>query len=399
MSLITDSKVAVAPDDHGEPMEKATVCVLPGDGVGPEVTSASVRALTAAQEKFDLEIELQHRLVGAAALEEEGVAISDETFALCERSDAVLFGAVGSPVGAIAQARAERPEQALYRLRRGLDLYANLRPIRPVPELHGVSPVRSEMLAGTDLLFVRELSSGLYYGHIESTPEKPSEIREVDGEPMAIDTLTYTHGEISRTARLAFDLARSRRGRVTSVDKANVLASSVLWRRVLDEVADEHPDVTLEHQLVDACAMRLIMQPSAFDVVVTENLFGDILTDEASVLTGSLGMLPSASLGHKATSGGWFGLYEPVHGSAPDIAGQDLANPIGAMLSAAMLLRHSLGHDRAAQAIEEAVRLVVGGGHRTADIAEPGTKVIGTEEMGRLVSQSILDAPGEAARA
>jgi 3-isopropylmalate dehydrogenase len=293
----------------------------------------------------------------------------------CHSSDALLFGAVGGSARYEGPNSKVQPERALFRLRKELELFANLRPVRPFNALLNASTIKPEILQGTDLLVVRELTGGLYFG-------KPSEIREAAHGYEAIDTMLYTEAEIERIVRTAFDLARGRRKKVTSVDKANVLSSSRLWRRIADRVAADNPDVTLEHLLVDACAMHLIRRPASFDVIVTENLFGDILTDEASMLAGSMGMLPSASLGTRTTQHGVFGLYEPIHGSAPDIAGQGKANPIAAILSAALLLRYSLGLQREANAIEVAVEQTINAGYRTEDLHEEGKKVIGTQEMG-----------------
>jgi 3-isopropylmalate dehydrogenase len=290
----------------------------------------------------------------------------------------VLLGAVGGPRWDDPDAMV-RPEQALFALRGGLELFANLRPVTILPALVPSSPVRPEVLEGVDLLIVRELTSGLYFG-------RPSEQRDTPEGRVGIDTLWYTETEIRRVVRLAFELARSRRGKLTSVDKANVLSTSRLWRKVVEEVRGEYPGVEVNHQLVDSCAMLLVRRPSSFDVLVTENLFGDILSDEAAVLAGSLGMLPSASVGDRRTAHGRFGLYEPIHGSAPDIAGRDLANPAGAILSAAMLLRWSLGLDAAAASVEAAVTAAIDDGYRTADLVpsdgdRTGLRVVGTREM------------------
>ncbi|MFE7437613.1 3-isopropylmalate dehydrogenase [Streptomyces tendae] len=373
-------------------MNDVTITVLPGDGVGPEVTAQAVRVLRATEKRFRHSFTVLRRPVGQEAVEAEGVALSDLTFATCAQSDAMLFGAVGSPPGGAVRDLAARPEHALFRLRKGFGLFANLRPVRPLPSLFGASPLKPEYLKDTDMVFVRELSSGIYYGHLDPVPGKPSEIRRSGAVEEAVDTLLYTAAQIEQVVRAAFELAARRRRKVTSVDKANVLSSSVLWREIVERVAPEHPDVTYEHLLVDACAMRLIRNPADLDVVVTENLFGDILTDEAAMLTGSLGMLPSASLGARRTRGGRFGLYEPVHGTAPDIAGQDRANPVGAILSAALLLRHSLGLHQEADAVEEAVKAVVGQGYRTEDIAESGCTLVGTREMGRAIRDALLEA-------
>ena len=304
----------------------------------------------------------------------------------CREADAVLLGACGGPKWDDPDASV-RPEQALFALRSGLGLFANLRPITVDPALVDSSPLRPELLEGVDCLIVRELTSGLYFG-------RPSEQRVTAEGRAAIDTLWYTEAEIQRIVTLAFELARTRRAKVTQVDKANVLATSRLWRKVTEEVHAGFPDVALEHRLVDSAAMLLAKSPAAFDVIVTENLFGDILSDEAAVISGSLGMLPSASIGSRETAHGRHGLYEPIHGSAPDIAGQDLANPLGTILSAAMLLRWSLGRAAAAEAIEAAVGDTLVDGYRTRDLvpsggAAAGTTVVGTREMARIVSERI----------
>ena len=369
-----------------------TIAVLPGDGIGPEVTEQAVRVLQAVGQRYGHSFILSKALVGVAAIQAEGDAISDATMKLCEQSDAILFGAVGGLPQDMADSKV-KPERALFRLRKGLQLFANLRPIRPFNALLNASNIKPEFLQGTDFLVVRELTGGLYYGHLEPLASKPSEIRKTAHGTEAIDTLIYTEDEIERIIRTAFDIARGRRKHVTSVDKANILSSSVLWRRVADRVAIEYPDVTLEHLLVDACAMHLIRRPASFDVIVTENLFGDILTDEASMLAGSMGMLPSASLGTRRTAHGLFGLYEPIHGSAPDIAGQGKANPIAAILSAAMLLRHSLGLIREAEEVETAVEVTIHEGYRTEDVREVGKEVVGTTDMGNRVLVHIITLP------
>ncbi len=361
-------------------METYTIAVLAGDGIGPEVTTEAARVLEAAVKQAGRTVALREALVGQAAIEREGAAISEETMALCQRSDAVLFGAVGG-AGVGNPNSKQQPEQALFRLRKDLELFANLRPVRPYPALVGASTLKRSVLSGVDLVVVRELTGGLYYG-------KPSEIRDgVDGKgASAVDTMAYTEEEIERIVRYAYTLAQGRRKRLTSVDKANVLSCSRLWRRVVDRVSADYPDVETRHLLVDSCAMALIRSPRDFDVIVTENMFGDILTDEASMLTGSMGMLPSASLGLRKTAHGHqFGLYEPIHGTAPDITGQGKANPLAAILSAALLLRYSLGLQRAAGAVERAVRQVIAQGYRTPDIARPGEQVVSTREMGAAV--------------
>lgn len=360
------------------------IVVLGGDGIGPEVTAEAVRVLRAVEQRFGLKLEMHEALVGQAAVDAEGVAITEETMDLCRASDAILFGAVGG--GGVSRPDVkDQPMYALFRLRKDFELFANLRPVRPLPALVGASALKRAVLRGVDLLVVRELTGGIYYG-------KPSAITEGPDGASAVDTMAYTEAEIERILRYAFDLARNRRQRLTSVDKANVLSCSLLWRRVADRVAKDYPDVTMRHMLVDACAMALIRQPAEFDVVVTENLFGDILTDEASMLAGSLGMLPSASLGTRRTAFGQYGLYEPIHGSAPDIAGQGKANPLAAILSLALLLRHSLGRERAARAVERAVRRTVAAGYRTADIAGVGGasgRVVSTVEMGTQVARLV----------
>ncbi|MFL5673556.1 MAG: 3-isopropylmalate dehydrogenase [Chloroflexota bacterium] len=351
------------------------VATIPGDGVGPEVIAAARRVVDVAGARFGFAVGWSELVVGGAAIDSFGVAIRDEDIAVCRAADAVLLGAVGGPKWSDPSASV-RPEQALFALRGGLGLFANLRPISVQPMLVGSSPLKPELLAGVDMVIVRELTGGLYFGdRTEAGPER--------GDRRAVDMLAYAEDEIERIVRLGFELARSRRGILTSVDKANVIATSRLWRRIADELATEYPDVRLSHQLVDSCAMLLIRRPADFDVIVTENLFGDILSDEAAVLAGSLGVLPSASLGERKTEHGTFGLYEPIHGSAPDIAGRDIANPIGTILSAAMMLRTSLGQTDAADAVEAAVATALADGWRTADLADAadpddGLVVVGT---------------------
>ncbi|GAC1372413.1 MAG: 3-isopropylmalate dehydrogenase [Ktedonobacteraceae bacterium] len=371
-------------------MGSYTITVLPGDGIGPEVTQQALNVLQAIAERYGHTFTFHTRLVGMAAIEAEGDAISDATLALCQQSDAILFGAVGGlPSYDTAKVKV-KPEQALFRLRKELQFFANLRPVKPLPELFAASSIKPAVLEGTDLLVVRELTGGLYYGHLEPpVPGKPSEIRRTAQGEEAIDTLLYTEAEIERIVRVAFEAARDRRKKVTSVDKANVLSSSVLWRRVAERVAADYPDIAFEHLLVGACAMHLIRRPASFDVIVTENLFGDILTDEASMLAGSLGMLPSASLGARQTAHGRLGLYEPIHGSAPDIAGQGKANPIAAILSAAMLLQYSLGLKQEARTVEEAVARTMQAGYRTEDLREEGKKVVNTTEMGQQIVRQL----------
>ncbi len=332
------------------------IVLLPGDGIGPEVLDAARQVALAAAERVGLTLTLESHLIGGVAIDEANDPLPDDTITACRQADAVMLGAVGGPKWSDPNAKV-RPEQGLLGLRRGLGLYANLRPVKVLPALIDASPLRAERVRGVDLLVVRELTGGIYFGQpkfIEATSS---------GGQRGVDTLEYTDHEIRRIVRLACELASERRGQVTSVDKANVLSSSRLWRKVADEVSREFPQVGVEHQLVDSAAMRLISHATAFDVIVTGNMFGDILTDEAAVIVGSLGLLPSASLG-----AGGPGLYEPIHGSAPDIAGKGIANPIGTVLSAAMMFRHSLGQADAASLIEGAVNRVLNEGARTADL-------------------------------
>jgi 3-isopropylmalate dehydrogenase len=355
---------------------------VPGDGIGPEVIAAGRRVLEAAGRLYGFGFKWQEILIGGIALETYGVPLRDQDLTACGEADAVYFGAIGDPKYDDPKLKA-RPEQALLALRKGLGLYANLRPVSVHPCLVASSPVRESLVTGVDMMIVRELTGGLYFGKPSGQTDGPNG-REV------VDTLAYTEGEIRRVVTLAFELARGRRKKLTSVDKANVLSSSRLWRTIVEEVKPEYPDVTVEHRLVDSCAMMLIQRPAAFDVIVTENLFGDILSDEASVLAGSLGMLPSASIGAKKTAYGLHGLYEPIHGSAPDIAGKDIANPLAAILSGAMMLRWSLGQMAAAEAIERAVAQVLDDGFRTPDLLAaagdaPSLKAVGTQAMGDVV--------------
>lgn len=370
----------------GEPHPAFRIAAIPGDGVGPEVTGAARRVLDAVAAMDGFRIEWTEIIAGGIGMDTYGAAIRAGDVEAAGAAHAILLGAVGGPKWDDPGA-AVRPEQALFALRGGLELFANLRPVRVHPALVPSSPLRPELLDGVDLLIVRELTSGLYFG-------RPSEERRTGDGRVAVDTLWYTEAEIRRVVRLAFELARGRRGRLTSVDKANVLATSRLWRKVVEEERPNFPDVDAGHQLVDSCAMLLVRQPAAFDVLVTENLFGDILSDEAAVLAGSLGMLPSASLGDRRTVHGRFGLYEPIHGSAPDIAGRDLANPLGAILSAAMLLRWSLGREAAARAVEAAVGRALDDGYRTRDLvpaaAEPdAVHLVGTAAMTDAVIERI----------
>ena len=348
----------------------ARITVLPGDGVGPEVTAEAVACLQAVAECFGHTFQFTEALIGGAAVEATGDPLPEATLAACHASDAVLLGAVGGPAWD-RHPREQRPESGLLRLRKALGLYANLRPVTVHPALEDASPLKPEIVRGTDLMFVRELSGGLYFGEPRSY-----------SDDAAVNTLPYTRVEIERVARVAFELAASRRKNVASVDKANVLETSRLWRKVVDDLAPEYPAVKVQHHYVDSFAMALITRPRDFDVVLTENLFGDILSDEAAVLAGSLGLLPSASLG------GSVGLFEPIHGSAPDIAGQDVANPIGTILSAAMLLRHALHLEVEAQAVEAAVHRILKGGHGTGDL-RGARHVHGTRFMGAQIRQAI----------
>jgi 3-isopropylmalate dehydrogenase len=352
---------------------KAKVVLLPGDGIGPEVVAEARAVLETIAQTFDHRFEFSTHLMGGCAIDAHGTALPDETLAACKASDAVLLGAVGGPKWDDPRAKV-RPEQGLLAIRRGLGLYANLRPVKPHPKLAAASPLKPDRLEGVDILVVRELTGGLYFGQPRMREPK-------DGGMRVVDTLEYTDVEIRRVVTLAFRLARGRKSRVTSVDKANVLESSRMWREIATDVGREHADVTLDHQLVDSCAMRLITHARTFDVIVTENLFGDILTDEAAVLAGSLGLLPSASLGD-----GKLGLYEPIHGSAPDIAGTGIANPIGTILSAALLLRHSLGLEAEASAVERAVDQTINDGLAGADLGGKAT----TSEMGSAIRSHLV---------
>ncbi|MEZ5426157.1 MAG: 3-isopropylmalate dehydrogenase [Pyrinomonadaceae bacterium] len=349
------------------------ITVLAGDGIGVEVTREAVKVLEEVAAVYEFPIESEEQLIGGAALKETGSPFPEETRNACAESDAVLLGAVGSPEFDDLPPE-KRPEKGLLQLRQTLGGFANLRPAKSYPSLIDSSPLRPEIFQNTDLLIVRELLGGLYFG-------EPREVTENE----AWNTMRYTVQEIERVARVAFESARGRKKKVTSVDKANVLETSRLWRQTVNRIAEEYPDVELEHLLVDACAMHLVTKPNRFDVILTENLFGDILSDEAAVLTGSLGMLASATIGGKID------LYEPVHGSAPDIAGQNLANPLGAIASVAMLLRHTAGLEKAAAAIEFAIEQILDQNYRTADMAGRNSRKVSTSEMGRLVTQAAVE--------
>jgi 3-isopropylmalate dehydrogenase len=355
------------------------IVVLPGDGIGPEVTRETIKVLHAVGRLHRHQFDFQEDLFGGICIDTHGVALRPETLARCRRADAVILGAVGGPKWDDPTASV-RPEQGLLGLRKALKVYANLRPVHVYPELAAASPLRADLLESVDFVVVRELTGGLYFGKPKKQWDAPDGLR-------AVDTCTYRQSEIERVLRVGYDLARQRRRKLTSVDKANVMATSQLWRRIAQRMAAENADVETEHALVDSCAMHLLRRPRDFDVLVMENLFGDILTDEAAALAGSLGVMPSASLGD-----GRLGVYEPIHGSAPDIAGQGIANPLGSILSAAMLLRHSLALPTEAAAVEGAVAAVIAAGYRTADLARPGESVTSTSAMG----DAVVAAVGEA---
>jgi len=349
---------------------EAKIVTLPGDGIGTEIVTEGIRVLEAVAEKHGHTFTFEAGLIGGCAIDEMGEPFPDKMLALCRQADGVLLGAVGGPQWSDPSAPM-RPEAGVMKLRKGLALYANLRPVHLYSSLIEASTIKPEAIRNVDLVFVRELTGGIYFGARQDAETE-------DG--VAFDTMTYAGEEVQRVTHKAFQLARQRRSKVTSVDKANVLASSRLWRRVVTEVGKEYPDVELEHLLVDAMAMYLLRRPGDFDVVLTANLFGDILTDEASMLAGSVGMLPSASLGS-----GINGVYEPIHGSAPDIAGQGIANPLGTILSAGMLLRYSLGLEQEADAVERAVQTVLDQGYRTPDIAGDAVCTVTTAQMGDVV--------------
>src|SRR5450755_1248537 len=336
------------------------VLILPGDGIGPEVTREAVNVLRHVAEKWRHQVKLTEGLLGGIAIHKTGSPFPEETARFAAQADATLMGAVGLPEFDNAPPE-KRPEKGLLGIRKALGVYANLRPVRAYASQLDSSPLKNHLVEGTDMIIVRELTGGIYYG-------TPRGITEDGAETRAVNTMTYTRSEIERVSRMAFHLARARRKKVTSVDKSNVLENSQLWRRVVVEIAKEFPDVELDHLLVDNCAMQLILNPRRFDVLLTENMFGDILSDEGAVLAGSIGMLPSASIGDRKPSGAWVGLYEPVHGSAPDIAGQNKANPLGAIGSAAALLEYSFGLRREAEAVNRAVEAVLNSGRVTADL-------------------------------
>jgi 3-isopropylmalate dehydrogenase len=361
------------------------IAVLPGDGVGPEVAAEGIKVLQAIGNKLDHSFNLHYGLIGGVAIDETGTALPKDTLKTCKKSDAVLLGAVGGPKWDDPKAKVH-PEDGLLALRKGLGLFANLRPVKVSSFLVDSANLKPEVIRGVDFIFVRELTGGLYFA-------RPKKQWQTAKGRRATDSMTYSEQEIERIARVGFELARSRHKRLTSVDKANVLESSRLWRQVVMELAKDYPDVELDHMLVDACAMRLIQNPVYFDVLVTENMFGDILTDEASMLAGSMGMLPSASLAGVPKEGNRiFGMYEPIHGSAPRRAGLNMANPIATILSVAMMLRYSLGLVREAQTIEAAVEAVLSQGYRTYDIMGEGKTKVGTKEMGDLIVEKVEGA-------
>ena len=356
------------------------IALIPGDGIGPEIVREAKKVLDRVCEKYGHAFTYEELLLGGASIDAYGVPLTEETIEKAKAADAVLMGSIGGDAKTSPWYQLEpskRPEAGLLGIRKALNLFANLRPAYLYRELKGACPLKEEIIGeGFDMVIVRELTGGLYFGERKTTEE--------NGIRTAVDTLTYNEKEIRRIAVKAFEIAKKRRKQVTSVDKANVLDSSRLWRSVVEEVAKDYPDVTLSHMLVDNCAMQLVRDPGQFDVILTENMFGDILSDEASMVTGSIGMLSSASLNETK-----FGLYEPSHGSAPDIAGQDKANPIATILSAAMMLRYSLDLDKEADAVETAVQKVLTEGYRTGDIMSEGCKAVGTEEMGNLIAQAV----------
>ncbi|HWQ76797.1 MAG TPA: 3-isopropylmalate dehydrogenase [Syntrophomonas sp.] len=351
------------------------IAVLPGDGIGAEIVPEALKTLRAVGDRYGHQFQFTEALVGGAAYDAVGHPLPAETLQICRESDAVLLGAIGGPKWEQLPVHLRPEVGALLPLRKELGLYANLRPCFLFPGLTHASTLKEEIIAGVDLIVIRELTGGLYFG--EKTREK------IDGGVKATDLLSYSTYEIERIVRYAYEVARKRRHKLCSVDKANVIETSRLWRETVTELAQAYPDVETSHMYVDNCAMQLIRNPKQFDVIVTENMFGDILTDEASMLTGSIGMLPSASIG------GEVGLYEPSHGSAPDIAGQNKANPLATILSAAMMLRYSFSLEKEAKMIEDAVSLVIEGGYRTPDLAEAGCKLVGTAEMGDLVVEHL----------
>jgi 3-isopropylmalate dehydrogenase len=362
---------------------KYKLAVLPGDGIGPDVMVEGIKALEAIGKKFGHDFELTHGLIGGVAIDAEGTALSEDTIEMCRTKDAVLFGAVGDPKYDDPQGKV-RPEDGILAIRKGLGLFANIRPVKLFPQLTNSTPIKPEIVKGTDFIVVRELTGGLYFG-------RPKRQWITSRGRRAVDTMSYSEQEVERIVRVGFELARKRRKKLTSVDKANVLQSSRLWRQVTSEVAKEYPDIQLDNMLVDTCSMRMIQSPTNFDVIVTENTFGDILTDEASTLTGSMGMMPSASIDGAPRAGSRImGLYEPIHGSAPKYKGQNKSNPIATILSVAMMCRYSLALDKEAQVIENAVNEVLNDGTRTYDIMAEGCTKVGTKEMGDAIAKKIM---------
>ena len=353
---------------------------LPGDGIGPEVTAEALRVLRRVADKWKHTLDVNEGLLGGIAIHRTGSPLPEETARLAAGADATLMGAVGLPEFDNAPPE-KRPEKGLLGLRKALGVFANLRPVRAYASQLDSSPLKNHLVEGTDMIIVRELTGGIYYG-------TPRGITEDGGETRAVNTMTYTRGEIERVSHMAFHLARARRKKVTSVDKSNVLENSQLWRRVVVDVAREYPDVELDHILVDNCAMQLVLNPRRFDVVLTENMFGDILSDEGAVLAGSIGMLPSASIGAKRPTGAWVGLYEPVHGSAPDIAGQNKANPLGAIGSVSAMLQYSFGLTEEAAAVDRAIETVLKSGNVTADL-KPSGKPATTQQVGEAVCAAV----------
>ncbi|HIP42847.1 MAG TPA: 3-isopropylmalate dehydrogenase [Aquifex aeolicus] len=362
-------------------MKKYKIALLKGDGIGPEITEQALRVLGKIGEIYGVQFEYREGLIGGIAIDEMGTPLPDETLELCRDSDAILLGAVGGPKWDNLPTD-KRPEKGLLKIRKELDLYANLRPAKVWDALVAASPLKEDVVKGTDMLVIRELTSGIYYG-------EPRGIFEEGGKRYAVNTMKYTEEEIRRVVRKGFEIAKKRRRKLTSVDKANVLEVSALWRQVVEEEKKNFPDVELEYLYVDNCAMQLVRRPTTFDVIVTGNIFGDILSDEAGVVVGSLGMLPSASIGDK------YALYEPVHGSAPDIAGKGIANPIATILSAAMMLKYSFGMDKAYDLIEKSVEETLNQGYRTPDIWSEGLIKVGTKEITDKILENIERFKGE----
>jgi len=361
---------------------KFSIAVLPGDGIGPEVIAEAVKVMKAVGDKYGHEFDLRYGLIGGVAIEKEGTSLSKETLKICKECDAVLLGAVGDPRYDDPQAPVH-PEDGLLELRKGLGLFANLRPVIVYPALINNTNLKPEVIKDVDMMFVRELTGGLYFG-------QPKKRWEENGQRWAVDSMLYSEKEIERIVRVGFEIAMRRKKRLISVDKANVLQSSRLWRQITIEVSKEYPEVELEHMLIDACSMRIIQNPRYLDVLVTENTFGDIITDEASMLAGSMGMLPSASLAGVPKDGiKTYGMYEPIHGSAPRRANQGIANPIATIMSMAMMLRYSFGLEKEATAVEKAVEKALDEGYRTREIMGEGMTKVGTEKMGSLIAERV----------